>query len=86
MFTIKSTKWYGRFWPAERKKIKIMQAIANYYAPDIEKEVSRAWSDHLIYGKPMPTEAEWKRRLTKVTSEHKTAKPRASTKKPKDKS
>ena len=33
--TIKSKKWYGRFWLPERKKIKIMQAIYDYYEPEI---------------------------------------------------
>lgn len=52
--TIKSNKWYGRFWPPERRKIKFMQALYDYHAPEIEKKVSKAWSDHIIYGKPLP--------------------------------
>lgn len=50
LYTIKSRKWYGRFWPPERRKIKIMQAIADYHAPTIEKKVNKAMRDYLIYG------------------------------------
>jgi len=48
--TIKSTKWYGWFWPPERKKIKIMQAIYDYNEPEITKVTSKALKDYLIYG------------------------------------
>ena len=49
--TIKSKKWYGRFWPPERKKVKVMQAILDYKMPEIEKKISRQWRDYLLYGK-----------------------------------
>jgi site-specific DNA-cytosine methylase len=32
---IKSNKWYGRFWPPERRKVKIMQAILDSKMPEI---------------------------------------------------
>lgn len=52
---IKSKKWYGWFWPPERKKIKIMQAILDHHNAEIEKKVLGVLSDHLIYGKPTQT-------------------------------
>jgi len=48
--TIKSKKWYGWFWPPERKKIKIMQAIYDLHASNIEKEVEKQVKDWLVYG------------------------------------
>lgn len=56
--TIKSKKWYGRFWPPERRKIKIMQALLDYHAPEIEKKLQEAWRNHLLYGTPMPTKPQ----------------------------
>jgi hypothetical protein len=53
--TVRSTKWYGRFWPPERRKIKLMQAIYDHMEPEIEKKWQKAWSDNIIYGKPLPT-------------------------------
>ena len=47
---IKSTKWYGWFWPPERKKIKIMQYIYDYNEPEITKATDKALKDYLIYG------------------------------------
>jgi hypothetical protein len=29
--TIKSKKWYASFWPPERRKVKIMQALYDYH-------------------------------------------------------
>jgi hypothetical protein len=51
LFTVKSKKWYGRFWPPERRKIKLMQLIIDHQTPKIEKKVQEAWRDYLIYGK-----------------------------------
>jgi len=42
-FTVKSKKWYGRFWPPERRKIRIMQAIVDYKEDEIVK-------NYLMYG------------------------------------
>ena len=53
--TIKSKKWYGWFWPPERRKIKIMQALLDCRMPEIEEKFNKAWRDHLLYGKPMPS-------------------------------
>ena len=47
--TIKSTKWYGWFWPPERKKIKIIQAIYDLHALEIEKKVKEEIKN-IIYG------------------------------------
>lgn len=47
---IKSTKWYGWFWPPERRKVKIMQAILDCNMPEIEKRVKKAWMDQIVYG------------------------------------
>ena len=44
---VKSKKWYGRFWPPERRKIKLMQALLDSYALKIEKQVT----DTFIYGR-----------------------------------
>jgi len=52
---IKSKKWYGWFWPPERKKIKLMQAILDYKMPEIEKKTRKAIHDHLALGKPLPS-------------------------------
>jgi hypothetical protein len=54
--TIKSTKWYGRFWPPERKKVKVMQALLDYYEPEITPKVEKAVSDWQIYGIAPPTQ------------------------------
>jgi len=48
---VKSTKWYARFWPPERRKVKIMQAIYDYNAAKIEAEVNKEFRDYYIYGK-----------------------------------
>jgi hypothetical protein len=56
--TIKSKKWYASFWPPERRKVKIMQALYDYHAPEIEKRVQKDWRDHLLYGKPLPNYKE----------------------------
>jgi len=50
-YIIKSSKWYGRFWPPERKKIKVMQAILDHRTPEMEKKIEKAWKDYIIYGK-----------------------------------
>lgn len=52
--TIKSTKWYGKFWPPERRKIKLLQAIYDMKAPEIDKKVEKAVHDYYFYGKPLP--------------------------------
>lgn len=54
MMKIKSTKWYGRFWPPERRKLKIMQAILDHQAPEIEKKAHEELLNHLLYGTPLP--------------------------------
>lgn len=48
--TIKSKKWYGRFWPPERRKIKIMQAMLDYKMPEIEKATNEKIRNQLLYG------------------------------------
>lgn len=50
VFKIKSTKWYGRFWPPERRKIQIMQILANHMTPEIEKQIHDKIRDNLLYG------------------------------------
>lgn len=62
---IKSNKWYGRIWPLERRKVKLMQALYDYQAPEIEEKVKKAWSDHVLYGKPLPEYQVEKVRLEK---------------------
>lgn len=47
---IKSTKWYGWFWPPERRKIKLMQAILDYKMPEIEPVVQEGLNRQLVYG------------------------------------
>ena len=55
IFIVKSKKWYGRFWPPERKKIKVMQALVDYMSPEIEQKTKKAVNNYLIYG----IEPEW---------------------------
>lgn len=56
--TIKSTKWYGRFWPPERRKIKVLQMMVDHMTPSIEQKVNKAMRDSLLYGTPLPTTPE----------------------------
>lgn len=57
---VKSNKWYGRFWPPERRKIKIMQALLDYKEAEILKKVEEDWKNHLIYGTPIPRKSPFK--------------------------
>lgn len=50
---IKSKKWYGWFWPPERKKIKIMQAIFDMHSKEIELKIENEWRNNYIYGVPV---------------------------------
>lgn len=62
IFKISSNKWYGRFWPPERKKIKLMQALVDYQTPKLEKKLRKAVKDNLLYGKPLPTYKDWNKK------------------------
>jgi hypothetical protein len=59
-YKVKSTKWYGKIWPPERRKIKLMQAILDYKTPEIQKELDKQMSDWLIYGLK-PTYTKYKK-------------------------
>lgn len=66
LYTIKSKKWYGRVWPPERRKVKLMQLIADYHAPEIEKKVNKTITDWLLYGiKPDYTTAPTEQKESK---------------------
>lgn len=49
-FKIKSKKWYSRFWPPERRKVKILQAIVDLREDEIEQAATKAVMDKLIFG------------------------------------
>ncbi len=49
--TIKSKKWYGRFWPPERRKMQTMQWILDNQMKYIQPKVERKILDELIYGR-----------------------------------
>lgn len=53
MFTVKSKKWYGRWWPPERKRVRLLQHIVNHVAEtdEFKDKVNKVISDELIYGK-----------------------------------
>ena len=53
MFTVKSNKWYRRFWPPERKRVAALQALINYYAQqeDMKRKLNDIMLDMVIYGK-----------------------------------
>lgn len=51
---VKSRKWYGRFWPPERRKVKIMQAIIDLRIQEIELEVNK-YTGKSFYGMPIIT-------------------------------
>jgi len=55
---IKSTKWYGWFWPPERKRIRLMQAMMNHLYPTIHRKMTDSIRDHLLYGTPLPWEKD----------------------------
>lgn len=64
-FKVKSNKWYRWFWPPERKKIKIMQAIVDSKESEIEQATQKVVFDKLIYGF---TEAEAEKWMEDETS------------------
>ena len=49
---VKSNKWYGWFWPPERRKVKIMQIILDSKMPEIQPLIEKGIRDELIYGIP----------------------------------
>lgn len=53
MFTVKSKKWYGRWWPPERKRVRLLQHIVNHMAEtdEFKDKVNKIILDELIYGK-----------------------------------
>jgi len=48
---VKSKKWYGWFWPPERKKIKIMQFFLDNNMAEIQRKTEIEIRNQLIYGK-----------------------------------
>ena len=50
MITIKSNKWYGRFWPPERRRVRILNALMEIYGTEIEEKVTDAQRDNYLYG------------------------------------
>lgn len=58
-FKIKSNKWYGRIWPPERRKVKILQVIFDHKAPEIEKQIREAQRLGLIYGLTEQEAIKW---------------------------
>lgn len=59
-FKVRSNKWYGWFWPPERRKIKILQAIVDYKQDDIEKAATKTMMDKLIFGVTEQEAEKWK--------------------------
>lgn len=53
MFTVKSKKRYGRWWPPERKRVRVLQYIVNHVAEtdEFKDKVNKVMRDALIYGK-----------------------------------
>lgn len=49
-FKVKSNKWYGWFWPPERRKLKILQAIVDYKEDEIIEKSNKYNRARLIYG------------------------------------
>lgn len=47
---VKSNKWYGKIWPAERRKIKILQALIDYKEDEIIENAHKFIEAQLIYG------------------------------------
>jgi hypothetical protein len=56
---IKSNKWYGRFWPPERRKVKIMQAILDSKMPEIQEQVYEAWKMGVVFGLTEEEAIKW---------------------------
>lgn len=50
MIKIRSNKWYGRFWPPERRKVKILQTIVDSKEDEIIKASQEALKNKLIFG------------------------------------
>lgn len=56
---IKSNKWYGRFWPPERKRVRILQAILDFHRPEIEEQVYEAWKMGVVFGLTEEEAIKW---------------------------
>jgi hypothetical protein len=56
--TVRPKRWW---WPPDRKKAKIMTAIMNMeqFRVNTAARIEQAWLQRVMYGHPLPTQAEW---------------------------
>lgn len=56
---VKYKKWWWMLIPRKRRELKLMQAIVDHMAPEIERKASEAVMHELIYGvSPFQEKAE----------------------------